>query len=144
MTIKDEQAQEIKRSAESLYRLTKLLLTESRGEKTYITIPKGQNAIKYVQEVDRLENPQTYYHFQNGNYYAELRKGKKDYYVKTNYKTKEKELKESTLYVKKRNGIYNIVELHNDDFDYCVDNYKETVLEIIEHLRRIRDNEFLF
>ena len=144
MKISEEQAKEIKQSAENIYRLTKLILTETKNDTTYVTIPKGQEAIRYVQEVDRLERPQIYFHFQAGEYYAEIRRGKKEYYVRSNIKPKEHEMKEDTLIAIKRMGVYTIYEIKNEEFSETRENYLETVREILDKLRAIKDNEFLF
>lgn len=144
MTINDEQASELKASAENLYRLSKLLLTDSRKINTYITEPKGQQAIKYASEVDKYENPQSFYHFQCGAYYAEMRKGRKDYYVRTNYKANEKDFKELYGKSKKCFGRYITYEYSNDVYDICTDMFKTIVRQILETLRQIKENEFIW
>lgn len=98
------------------------------------------NGIKYFNEVDRYERPQEYYHFQNGIHTAEVRKGKKNYYVIcTGFRPRIEKLEAETTEIIKKWGN-NTKYLYNNEYEETIHNFLGIILEYIKDKIRIRDN----
>lgn len=144
MKISENEAQEIKKSAENIYRLTKLILTERRKEYSQINIPKGQNAIAYRNNKEKYERPELYYHYQDLDYYCEIRRGKNDYYVKTNIKAPKRILIDETKEVVKPSGYINTYEYRHELFEIAENNYREITAYIINKIKDRHNNVLMF
>lgn len=137
--IKTDFAIEMKNEIERLYLLTREINTNGAQTITTINEPKSANGIKYIQEVDKYERPYLYYHCQLGIYNTEMRKGRKDYYVRTNFECKIEKMREDTTLTKRKWGNKIRFEYYND-YEYTLDNYTRTIIDLLEMKRAIKEN----
>lgn len=130
---------EIKNEISNLYELSKKL-TEKK-EITYVNEPKSINGLKYIIEFDRMDNPQKYYHYQDGIYTSEIRKGRKTYNIITyGYEIHEKELEKNQVKKIKKwgNNIHYIYEC--ETLEEATQLFLKSVKSELEMKIRIRDN----
>ena len=129
-----EEERELHNAIENLKKLSDRVRTR-REEIKVITIPETQNKIKYAIEVDRLENPQIYYHAQNGSRFAEIKRDKKGYKVVTNYKVNCLNATEN----EKWDGVKKY-EYKNEDFEETRKNFEEAVRKMLAITMDLREN----
>lgn len=140
MKVNNELLEEIKNEVNILENLVKKINTHGQPIETYVNELKSMNGIKYFNEVDRYERPQEYYHFQNGIHTAEVRKGRKDYYVIcTGFRPRIEKLEVDTTEIIKKWGN-NTKYIYKNEYEETIHNFLAIILEYIKDKIRIRDN----
>ena len=132
--------EEIKREIENLYMLSKKLKTKNETI-TYINEPKSINNIIYIREVEKYENPQKYYHFQNGFKSAEIRKGRKGYNLFVmGYEPKKEEMEQGTI--KKVKNWGNVIRYiyQSETLDEAIENYKTAIKNCLQWEMKLKEN----
>lgn len=138
MKLTEKEYMELKNEIDRLSMLIKRL---NRKENTngMNNLPKSEEMINYMNEVEEKEKPYLYYHAQNLLYAIEIRKYNKEYAVTTNFKCKLKLMEDGTRLENKTYGGNIRMMYVNEDFDSTKKNFLKAIECMIEATRKINE-----
>lgn len=140
----EEQEKELKNQIENLYFLIKKL-TEKPKEIKVLNIPESPIAQKYIQEVDKQEKPQLYWHMQDQKHGIEIRKGKGNYYVKCiGWKPRSEKLLEESNIVNKVEMGTTTTYIYMETLEETIENYRRSIDEYYTIIHGIKENTLIF